>query len=280
MSTEPRRVAGVLGDPIEHSLSPALHEAAFSALGLDDWRYRRVRCSAEQLPDLMDGLGSEWVGASVTMPGKRAALRHATSVTNRAHDVGAANTLIRKEGGWYADCTDVSGVLGALRATTGLRQGDHGVVLGAGGTAAAAVVAFAELGFSDVTLVVRDPARTGETVAAAERAGLRVHLQHWDEAAFARLAGSADALISTVPSAAVAPIAAELVTARALLDVVYDPWPTPLAAATDALATGLDMLLHQAFEQAEQFTGMAAPREAMRAALRRATGNRLELPLG
>ncbi len=279
MSTEPARIAGVLGDPIEHSLSPVLHNAAFTALGLDDWEYRRIRCGEAELPGLVDSSGPEWVGFSVTMPGKRAALRHASSLTGRAHAVGAANTLLRKKDGWHADCTDVSGVSGALRAAAGFTEGGRGVVLGAGGTAAASVVAFAELGFTEATLVVRDPDRAGETVAAAERAGLDVLVQTWAETDFGALAAKADALVSTVPSAAVEPIAEELAQAHALLDVIYDPWPTPLARVAPRLATGLDMLLHQAFEQAELFTGQAAPREAMRDALRAAIGGTLELPL-
>lgn len=279
VSTDGARIAAVLGDPVEHSLSPVLHHAAFTALGLDGWDYRKLRCTGEELPELVEGCGPEWIGFSVTMPGKHAALAHADSLTGRAYAVGAANTLLRKDHGWHADCTDVSGITGALRAAAGFEEGHTGVVLGAGGTAAAAVVAFAELGFDEASIVVREPARAEQTVAAAERAGLDVRVLRWDETDFAELAGGADALVSTVPSKAVAPIAAELAKAHSLLDVIYDPWPTPLGESKRRLATGLDMLLHQAFEQVEQFTGEAAPKRAMRDALRSATGEVLELPL-
>ncbi|WP_370942662.1 shikimate dehydrogenase [Amycolatopsis sp. cg5] len=284
VSTNARRAA-VLGKPVEHSLSPVLHGAAYRALGLDDWSYERVEMDADGLPAFVLGLGPEWTGLSVTMPGKRAALDFATEVTERASAVGAANTLVRVESGWLADCTDVDGVAGALRFAGGYSpaDGDVGTVLGAGGTAAATVVAFAAMGLSSVRLVVRNPDRAGETTKAAKAAGLEVDVLTWSEADFAELASSTAVLVNTVPPDAVAPHVAELAAVPCLLDVIYHPWPTPLAAAVAArggrLATGLDMLLHQAFGQVEHFTGLAAPREAMRDALREATGGILPLPL-
>ncbi|MFD9889033.1 shikimate dehydrogenase [Amycolatopsis sp. NPDC059027] len=286
MSTDPGpRKAAVLGRPIEHSLSPVLHGAAFRALGLDGWTYERIEAGASDLPGLVDGLGPEWAGLSVTMPGKRAALDHADEVTPRAAAVGAANTLVRRaEGGWRADCTDVEGVTGALRAAGGYTPstGDVAVVLGAGGTAAAAVVGLADLGVRQVRLVVREPARAGETLDAAKRAALDVEVLRWSEVDFAELTAAA-VLVNTVPPDAVLPHVEQLAGIGRVLDVIYHPWPTPLAEAVTArggrLATGLDMLLHQAFGQAEQFTGLPAPREAMRDALRVATGNILPLPL-
>ncbi|GAA1020864.1 shikimate dehydrogenase [Amycolatopsis albidoflavus] len=275
----------MLGKPVAHSLSPVLHRAAFAALGLDGWTYDRVETDAAELPGFVDGLGPEWVGLSVTMPGKRAALDHAAEVTSRAAAVGAANTLVRRPDGWLADCTDVDGVTGALRYAGGYSPSasDQAVVLGAGGTAAAAVVALAALGVTTVRLVVREPARAAETVDAAKHAGLTVDVQRWSEADFAELADAAVVLVNTVPPDAVAPHVAELARVGSVLDVIYHPWPTPLAEAVERrggrLATGLDMLLHQAFGQAEHFTGRPAPREEMRAALREASGNILPLPI-
>lgn len=281
----PRRAA-VLGKPVEHSLSPVLHEAAYRALGLDGWSYERVEMDADGLPGFVDGLGEEWAGLSVTMPGKRAALDFAAEATPRAVAAGAANTLVRREsGGWLADCTDVDGVVGALRTAGGYRAepGATALVLGAGGTAAAAVVGLAALGVRAVDLVVREPSRAAETVESAKKAGLDVEVRRWSEADFAALVAKAAVVVSTVPPAAVAPIVDALAGASCLLDVIYHPWPTPLAEAVSArggrLATGLDMLLHQAFGQVELFTGLSAPREAMRDALRAATGNILPLPL-
>ncbi|MEO6081502.1 MAG: shikimate dehydrogenase [Umezawaea sp.] len=274
--------AAVIGSPVSHSLSPVLHTAAYEALGLD-WTYSRLECDEAGVPALVAGLDSSWVGLSVTMPGKRAALAAATSTTERATVVGAANTLVRVADGWRADCTDVDGVVGALRYAGGFSSGTRGLLLGAGGTATAALVAFATLGLSEVDLIVRDPARTAEATACAARVGLTLSVVAWADADFATLASATDVLVSTVPPSATEPVANLLAKAPCLLDVIYHPWPTPLGLAVLAqgrsMATGLDMLLHQAFGQVEQFTNQPAPREAMRKALRAATGDLLPLPV-
>lgn len=276
--------AGVLGKPVGHSLSPVLHYAAYRELGLS-WTYERMEVDAQGLPILVGGLGPEWAGLSVTMPGKRAALEFATTVSPRAQAAGAANTLVHQGSEWFADCTDVDGVIGALRAAGGFDAppGSTGVILGAGGTAAATLVAFAELKIGRALLVVRNPARATEALAVAGRSGVEVEVLTWPGAGFAELVTGASVLVSTVPPEAVAGHAQELSNVPCLLDVIYHPWPTPLGEAAAArgrrVATGLDMLLHQAFGQVEQFTGLAAPREAMREALRDATGEILPLPL-
>ncbi|MBK1789490.1 shikimate dehydrogenase, partial [Prauserella sp. ASG 168] len=102
--------------------------------------YERVEMDAESLPGFVAGLGPEWAGLAVTMPGKRAALDLATEATPRAAAVGAATTVVRlPSGDWRADCTEVDGVAGALRTAGGFSGGTTGRVLGAGGTAAAVV---------------------------------------------------------------------------------------------------------------------------------------------
>jgi shikimate dehydrogenase len=276
--------AAVLGSPIEHSLSPVLHGAAYRELGLTDWTFDRVLCTAEELPGFVDGLGPEWAGLAVTMPGKRAALAYASERTRVAELVGAANTLVpRASGGWLADCTDVEGVVGALNAAGGVRAGGRAVVLGAGGTATAALTALEALAIPSATIVVRDPARAGEALACAERVGIAVEVLRWDAVDFAVLCGGADLVVSTVPVGAVEPVAADVVRAGCVFDVIYHPWPTPLAQAATGrgtrVVTGLDMLLHQAFAQVRWFTGQEAPRPAMRSALLQATTPTLPLPI-
>ena len=160
-----RRRAAVLGSPITHSRSPQLHLAAYRELGLD-WTYDRIECTADQLPGLVSGLGPEWVGLSVTMPGKVAALEFADERTERAALAGSANTLVRTASGWRADCTDVDGVAGALGAATGAA-----VVAGAGGTAPAAIVALAELGVTDIAVVARNPDKAAGLLELADRVG-------------------------------------------------------------------------------------------------------------
>jgi shikimate dehydrogenase len=279
------RKAGVLGSPVAHSLSPVLHNAAYQALGLTGWTFDRIECDERALPGLVTASDPDWVGYAVTMPGKRAALAMADVVTDRAAAVGAANTLLRLDNGWQADCTDVSGVVGALRIAGGYQPKPDatGLILGAGGTASAALAGLAELDVLDVTIVVREPARAAQARATAQRLGMTLDVRRWSETDIGARAATCAVLVSTVPAEAAAPHAAELALAPCLLDVIYHPWPTPVADAVAArggqLATGLDMLLHQAFGQVEQFTGQAAPREAMRDALRKSTGNTLALPL-
>ena len=274
----------MLGSPVGHSLSPLLHRAAYAALGLDGWRYDAVECDAAALPGWVDGLGPEWVGLSVTMPGKRAALQRADERTERAVAVGAANTLVRRpDGGWLADCTDVDGVSGAL-SDAGWAEPRTGtaLVLGAGATAAAAIAALAAMGLRYVVLLVRSTGRADDAAACAQRFGMGVRLDVLEPGAqsvglgpylgVADYVADADVVVSTLPAGAVdAELAGVLAGAPLVLDVVYHPWPTPLADAVAGrggqVATGLDMLLHQAFGQVEQFTGRPAPWEAMRAAL-------------
>jgi shikimate-5-dehydrogenase len=255
------RKAAVLGSPIAHSRSPQLHLAAYRALGLDGWTYDRIECTADELPGLVAGFGPEWVGVSVTMPGKFAALRFADERTARAELVGSANTLVRTPNGWRADNTDIDGVKGALGPVSG-----RAAVLGAGGTAPAVVVGLAELGVQDISVVARNRDKAAPLLALGPRLGADIR---WIE--LGATVVDVDVVVSTIP-ADVAALHADTVAATPLLlDAIYDPWPTPLAAAVEAaggrVISGLQMLLHQAFAQVEQFTGLPAPTEAMRAAL-------------
>lgn len=293
--SSPRRArrAGVVGSPVAHSLSPVLHEAAYAALGLSGWSYERIECDAEGLAGLLRELGPEWAGLSVTMPGKHAAMSLAAGASARAKAVGVANTLVHNGAGeWTADCTDIDGITGALRCAAGFTAAgftpgsgaatEHsGLLLGAGGTAAAALAGFAELGVRSVTLAVREPARANGTVETAQRLGLPIRVCRMDSLDVAAVAADADVVVSTLPAGAIDHHAEALARSRCLLDVVYHPWPTPLALAVERaggrLATGLDMLLHQSFGQVEQFTGQPAPRERMRAALQAVTGAHLPL---
>nr|WP_296767333.1 shikimate dehydrogenase [Rhodococcus sp. (in: high G+C Gram-positive bacteria)] len=264
--------AAVLGSPIEHSKSPRLHLAAYAALGLSEWTYERILCTGEQLPGLVRSLGAEWVGLSVTMPGKVAALHFADERTDRAILAGSANTLVRTSTGWRADCTDVDGVSGALRGAGVVDlSGKSAVVVGAGGTARPALIALAELGAKSVTVVARSVERARETLACGTAAGLDTTFLDLDDAALAQMSSESAVLVSTVPSAGAAPVAAVLAHAPLVLDAIYDPWPTPLARAVESsggtIVSGLEMLLNQAFGQVEQFSGMPAPRDVMRAAL-------------
>ncbi len=277
------RKAAVLGFPVEHSRSPQLHLAAYRALGLDDWTYDRIACTADELPSVVSGFGPAWVGVSVTMPGKFAALRFADERTERAQLVGSANTLVRTESGWRADNTDVDGVAGALDHRRDLRRA---IVLGSGATAPAAVVALAGLGVTDITVAARNKHRAARLLELGATLGARTHFADLADTNLAdtnlidtnlidtSLAGQierAEVLVSTIPSEAAALYASSFAVVPVLLDAIYDPWPTPLAQAVanagGQVVGGLQMLLHQAYSQVEQFTGRPAPRQQMAAAL-------------
>jgi shikimate dehydrogenase len=265
-SSAPPRRAAVLGSPIAHSKSPQLHLAAYRALGLDDWTYERIECGAEELAGVVGGFGPEWVGVSVTMPGKFAALRFADERAQRAALVGSANTLVRTTRGWRADNTDIDGVAGAVGSASG-----RALVCGSGGTAPAAVVGLAELGVPGITVVARDPEKAARLVDLGTRVGVATRFCGLDSGELADQVATAEVLVSTIPADVAARYADTFAAIPVLLDAVYDPWPTPLATAVTAaggrVISGLQMLLHQAFAQVEQFTGLPAPREAMTCAL-------------
>jgi shikimate 5-dehydrogenase len=268
--------AAVLGVPIGHSLSPVLHRAAYQALGLTGWSYEAIECDAARLPAVLDGCGPDWAGLSLTMPLKRAVLPLLGRIEPLAREVGAANTVVLRGGLRHGHNTDVAGMMAALAgagvtgAPAGARWQATVLVLGGGATACSALAAARGLGAAGVTVAMRDPARAHDLLAAAGRLGVTVTLTSFEEPA----AGAPDVLISTVPAGA-ADFYAERIARgdllpRHLLDVVYHPWPTPLAVsarkAGTLVAGGFDLLLHQAAGQVTLMTGEPAPLAAMRTA--------------
>lgn len=272
LSAGPPMRCAVLGDPVAHSLSPVLHRAAYDATGLD-WTYDARRVPEGGLAGFVAGLDGSWAGLSLTMPLKREALALAGEVGSWARLAGAANTLVRAHRGWAADNTDVPGAVAALRE----RAGDRFVaatILGGGATAASTALALCELGAGSLTLLVRSPARAAETLAAIDRhparPAVRVGSLATDEAV-------GDVVVSTVPAdAQTSDLVARCADVPVVFDVLYDPWPTPLARSTEGrtLVSGLDLLVHQAVLQFEVFTGRPAPLDVMRAAGEAALGGR------
>jgi shikimate dehydrogenase len=265
------RRAAVCGKPIGHSLSPVIHTAGFAAAGLLNWTYTAIECASSELTALVDGLGPEWVGLSLTMPLKEVALSVASSASPAASAVGAANTLVRRpDGAWFADNTDIDGMVRVLH-DAGVADRPSVTVLGGGGTARAALATAAQLGASTVTVVTRRVEVRAELAPVASALGLSIAGLDWSDAP---AAFAADVVISTVPRGAADPLAAAVTwrPGAVLFDAIYDPWPTPLAttAAANGVAvvSGLDLLLAQALGQFEQFTGVRpAPEAAMRSAL-------------
>ncbi|MGY1607149.1 MULTISPECIES: shikimate dehydrogenase [unclassified Geodermatophilus] len=258
--------AAVLGRPVGHSLSPLLHRAAYAALGLTGWTYDALDLGPEDLPVLLAGLGPEWRGFSVTMPNKQAAVAAADDVEPLPRLLGAANTLVHTGSGWRAENTDVHGVGMALQVG-GVERVAHAAVVGGGGTAAAAAVALAELGAESVDVLVREPSRAADVERVLGALGV--------EAVVRRIAAGpveAPVVVSTVPIGAHRDLAGlQWRGGQTLLDVLYAPWPTPLAAQAEAAGAtvvgGLEVLFWQATVQVELMTGRPAPLGAMRAAL-------------
>lgn len=272
--------AAVLGKPIEHSLSPVLHRAAYRALGLDDWSYDRFEVDAAGLADFVGGLDLDWRGLSLTMPLKQEALLLASQASPLALQTGAVNTLVRTADGWVGDNTDVHGIATALLGA-GLRPAlGRAVVIGSGATARSVLAALHRTGIREVTFMVRDQVRPS-TAAQARDHGMSVTVTGPDDA---EAAANAPLLVSTVPAGAADTLAERIAklppgegSSSALwLDVVYAGWPTPLARAGAArgatVVAGVEMLIHQAAEQVRLMTGMQPPLEAMIAAARAAIG--------
>jgi shikimate dehydrogenase len=265
----PVRRAAVLGSPIAHSLSPVLHSAAYAALGLERWEYGRHEVREHELAAFVAGLGPEWAGLSLTMPLKRVALDVATEIGETAAAIGAANTLVLRDGTRRAENTDAPGMADALREA-GVTKPERVLLLGAGGTAQAAIAALRDLTPAPVRVAVREPSRSGAVHETARRLGVPLEIHPLAEAG-ALIAG-ADLVISTLPKGVADDLGrADWAPRSVLFDVVYDPWPTALAAGAAAagcrIVSGLDLLLHQACHQVTLMTGQPAPVEVMRAAL-------------
>jgi len=265
--TAPRPRAAVLGHPVGHSLSPVLHRAAYEALGLA-WDYGLVDVTEHDLPDFVRGLDQSWRGLSLTMPLKEAIRPLLADVDPVADATGSVNTVVLAGDGRHGYNTDVAGIVVSLDEQDAGRG--PATVLGNGATARSAVAALAERGARSVEVVARR--QSGEIVAVGERLGIEVRTAGWDQASRAL---TADVVVSTVPKGVADVLASQVPGAPGcLLDVVYDPWPTPLAAAWAAaggrVGSGLDMLLHQAVRQVELMTGQHPSVEVMRAALQAA----------
>ena len=268
MAAPARRRAAVLGHPIAHSLSPVLHRAAYRHLGLS-WSYDAMDVNEAQLPGVLASLGAEWAGLSLTMPLKEAALPLLTEVDPEAALLRSVNTVVIDGPQRSGHNTDVAGLTRVLEGVE-LDEDASVTVLGAGATARSATAALARLGRHRIDVCARRPAAARAIGTLGSDLGVQVREVPWPQ--LAETLG-ADLVISTVPLSASAPVATALPrSVGTLVDVLYAPWPSPLAAAWEAAggrATGgLAMLVHQAVEQVRLMTGRAVPSEVLTAAVR------------
>lgn len=282
MKTEPYREAPylrrayVLGHPIAHSLSPALHRAAYAYLGEANLEYDRRDTLPDDLPAIMRGVrnpaGTEEApyiaGLSVTMPLKTAVIQYCDELSETARVTGAVNTVYPRGEKVLGDNTDVIGIVNAL-LHAGLKpspERDEPAVIGGGATAISALTALHKLGYRRASVYARSLHKLGDLQAVAERLGVQLSTVALAEFPAEQKARRHNPVISTLPARAAdewAPQLADPAGASAthqpvLLDVAYNPWPSALASAWEAsggaVVSGLEMLLYQAVEQVLLFT--------------------------
>lgn len=247
----------VLGSPIAHSLSPQIHLAAYDALGLD-WSYERIELQVDELAAFVDGPGSEFRGCSVTAPLKQELLRLSARADRVAELTGGANTVIgMADGAPSVFNTDVTGITRAF-AQHGVTTAAHAVLLGGGATAASALVALAELGVETVDLRLRTPRKAGQLLTLAREVGLMAVVDDLNPNVAENRVEAADVLISALPAGVLDDVAAEYASvAPTVLDVAYDPWPSPFASLVVQVGgiaiPGAEMLLQQAVIQVRIF---------------------------
>ena len=257
MQSEIRKLA-VVGHPISHSLSPALHRAAYEQLGLG-WTYEAEDVQPDHLDSFLAGCDFSLRGLSVTMPHKVSALELAQSVDLHSERTGSVNTLLcdysdtgeRRLSGFN---TDVFGIVNALQ-DSGLTHSRHVSVIGGGATASSAIAAAAELGAEHVSVVVRNPHKAFYLETVGQEYGVNVSVHTFESMTEI---SAVDVAISTIPGDAVLSLSALPRTPRAtLLDVAYSPWPSSRAAewasAGGEVVSGLRMLAHQALIQVRIF---------------------------
>ena len=270
---------GVLGWPVAHSRSPAMHNAALAALGMHDWRYQRLPVPPALFAETTRALGSAgFLGANVTIPHKHAALLLATEASPAAREIGAANTLsFAADGTIMAANTDAPGVIAALERVTGMPAHPRALVLGAGGSARAVVWALREAGASEVSVWNRTPERARtlarelgvRATAAPEPADLLVNCTSVGLQAspgVERSATEAEALNQLGLTFD------QVGSYSYVVDLVYRSGSTQLLAAARAhgarTVDGLEVLVAQGALSFELWTGRTAPLELMHRAAR------------
>ncbi|MBU6264231.1 MAG: hypothetical protein KGM39_05605, partial [Actinomycetales bacterium] len=240
-----RRRAAVLGSPISHSLSPALHNAAYLALDIEG-KYDAVEVKSGELQGFMEQVRkteANWIGFSLTMPLKEEVLRVADKVDPLAAQIYSANTLIPSIDGWYATSTDVAGFIWAL-AQHKVSNFETVQIIGAGGTARAAAAAVDAPG-RKISVISRNPEREADMRNAVSLAELK--FETWSDVKL-----SADLVINTTPKGAADNLPSG---SGVLFESLYNPWPTVLVEKWGGkVIDGLDLLVHQAIDQIHLMT--------------------------
>ncbi|MDK8274161.1 MAG: shikimate dehydrogenase [Varibaculum cambriense] len=270
--------AAVIGSPIQHSLSPFLHQAAYRDLGLNI-DYRRIEITKETIGSFLASWPEGLVGLSVTMPLKQVIIPLLSQVDGLAKAVGAVNTVVPFPGGITAGFnTDVYGLVTAIKEAKGREfSPERAVIVGSGATASSALAALGELQAGQINLLARRVSGAGNAVQAATRLGIDPGYMPLAAGEKAReTLQAADLIISTVPRAVLDDFYQTISfnPEQTVLDIVYDPWPSELVKQASrsgaTIISGKVMLLHQALMQVKLFTSRTPNLEAMRTALKEA----------
>ena len=263
------RTVGIIGWPVSHSLSPAIHNAAFAALELD-WVYVPLPVQPLQLLAALEGLRAMgFVGANVTMPHKAAVADLIDDLADDARRLHAVNTIVCVGERLRGENTDAPGFERFLRMDAGFDpSGRDALIYGAGGAGRACALALARGGAASLTVAAREPARVAEVAVALEGLGTTVHARSFDDAVNVH----ADLIVNATPlgvrqeSLPLPPVGPDVL----VVDLLYHPAVTPLQvqarAAGSAAFGGIGLLLHQASLSFELWTGQQPPLEVMSAA--------------
>jgi shikimate dehydrogenase len=266
--TRATRFVGILGWPLDHTLSPAIHNAAFRRLGLD-WVYLSFPVPAERLAEAVAGLralGAQ--GANVTMPHKEAVVDHLDELSGEAEVLGAVNTIQQLGGKLIGHNTDIGGFIEFVRSDAGFDpSGKTALVLGSGGAARAVVKGLSDAGAERVTVA----ARSSERARGVAGMGRATDTLEWEEAL--RGAADVDLVVNATPLGMHGenPLpGVDFRSGQAVVDLVYEPPTTPLVQAARSRGAdawgGLGMLVQQAVAAFRIWTGREPPVEAMSAA--------------
>jgi shikimate dehydrogenase len=278
MTQTPGHWVGLIGWPVEHSVSPSMHNAAFSRLDLD-WEYRLLPTAPASVKATLGALERDgYRGANVTVPHKQAVMPYLDDVAQSARVIGAVNTIVVRQGRLSGHNTDGDGFLAALREAEFEPAGRPALVLGAGGSARAVVYALAQAG-SPVTIHNRTAERAASLVQHLRDVGVPnplisipedTQLEDLDLGRFDLLVNATPVGMWPGAGASPWPDTLQLPSHWTVFDLVYNPRETQLMAqarAADATSIGgLDMLVHQGAQAFELWTGRVPPIDVMRTA--------------
>ena len=277
--------AGIFGYPIGHSVSPAMHRAAFARAGIDA-TYAAWETPPDALADAVANLrGDEYLGANVTVPHKRAVMAHLDEIDEAAREIGAVNTIVNRDGRLFGTNTDAYGFLESLRVESGFDpRGADATLIGAGGAARAAAHALAGAGVRSLAIANRTPQRAAALASEIVELGVPARGIGLDDPDFANACGGAALIVNSSsvgmlggPAEGASPVpSGKIMPGCVVYDMVYNPMETPLlaqaAAAGAQTVGGLPMLVHQGAAAWKKWTKQDAPIEVMLEAAKEALG--------